>query len=269
TAQESSSDGAHVPAAEIFVVAARAIEIAQRQILSSHQPIVRYQHAGDRSQAARITNQPIKNIAGWIGEQPPRLHQDTDDAGDQSTGPERNKFRERIRKIIRRRDYVGGDVDGERRYDDGEHRDRDDNNLMELADEFHRVPEITRRHLRIDDHRRGSNHHTHRREYCHRRWQRHDLAQRLLALAVTEAREVRHVERERGPKSDHAGQGNYEGGPEFAEAMELALLAQQITEAVCFPNGPAEQERGHHQHEWRCPILDFSEQVHAAIDDVD
>ena len=35
------------------------------------------------------------------------------------------------------------------------------------------------------------------------------------------------------------------------------------------PNGPAEQERGHYQHERRGPVLNLAEQVHAAIDDVD
>src|SRR5205807_536396 len=49
--------------------------------------------------------------------------------------------------------------------------------------------------------------------------------------------------------------------------MKLTLLAQQITESVCFPNGPAQQQRGHHQDERSRPVLDLSEQVHAAIDD--
>ena len=86
---------------------------------------------------------------------------------------------------------------------------------------------------------------------------------------MAKAREVRHVKGERGPISDHPGQGGNEDRHKLLPTVKLARLRQEITKAVGLPNGPGEQERGHDENERSCPILYFSEQVHAAIYDVD
>src|SRR5207237_8661117 len=91
----------------------------------------------------------------------------------------------------------------------------------------------------------------------------------LLPMTVTKAREVRHVQTERRPKSDHRGERWNEDFPEFTDGVELALLRQQIAESMRFPNRPSEQQRGHDQDKRRSPVLNFAQQIHAAIDDVD
>ena len=115
-----------------------------------------------------------------------------------------------------------------RRDDDGEHRDGDDDRRAELADELHGIPD----RLAVDDRRRAGDHHAHRRKHRHRRRQRDDLADDLFALAAAEAREVRHVERQRRPETDHRGQRRHEHRPEFAEGLELPRLREQRPEAV-------------------------------------
>ena len=49
----------------------------------------------------------------------------------------------------------------------------------------------------------------------------------LLALAAAEAREVRHVQRQRRPEADHRRQRRDEHRQELAERLELAGLRQQ------------------------------------------
>ena len=141
----------------------------------------------------------------------------------------------------------------------------DDDRRRELADELHRIPD----RLAVDDRRRARDHHAHRRKQRHRRRQRHDLADDLLALAAAEAREVRHVERERRPEADHRGQRRHEHRPEFAKRLELARLREQRAEAVRLRDRPPEQHGGHDEHERRRPVLDLAQQIHAAIDDED
>src|SRR5581483_10169610 len=97
-------------------------------------------------------------------------------------------------------------------------------------------------------------HYSHCREYSHCRWQSDYLADGLFLLAVTEASKVRHVEAQRRPESNHRRQRWNEDRPEFANRVELALLGQQITEAVGFPNGPSEQQRRHCEHKRRGPV---------------
>ena len=102
------------------------IEILELQLAPPHDPVVGDQHAGDRAQAARVAEQPGEDVAGRIGEQPPRLNHDAEDAGDQPAGLEADILRKRVGEIVGRRHDVGGDVDRQRRDHDGEHRDRDD-----------------------------------------------------------------------------------------------------------------------------------------------
>jgi hypothetical protein len=91
----------------------------------------------------------------------------------------------------------------------------------------------------------------------------------LLALAAAEAREVRHVQGERGPEADHGGQGRHEDGEELGERVQLAGLVEERPQAVGLADGPHEQHRRHHEHERRGPVLHLPQQVHAAVDDED
>ena len=86
---------------------------------------------------------------------------------------------------------------------------------------------------------------------------------------MTKACEVGHVQAQGGPESDHSGQRWNEDDPKLTDRVKLALLCQQITQAMGFPDCPREQKRRHDQHEWRGPILDFAKKIHAAVNDED
>ena len=70
------------------ILAACPVEVAEVKAFATHQPVVGYQHAGDRAESARIADQPGENVTGRICEQSPRLHQNSDYSGDQSAGAE-------------------------------------------------------------------------------------------------------------------------------------------------------------------------------------
>src|SRR5207249_1185018 len=86
---------------------------------------------------------------------------------------------------------------------------------------------------------------------------------------MPEAREVRHVQTERSPESNHRRQRGNKDLPELAERVKFAFLGQQVTKSMRFPNRPREQKRSHDEHEGRGPVLDSSQQIHPAINDVD
>src|SRR5712692_8790364 len=71
-----------VPTGIVRIGSLFAIEVAEDKSFLSHDPIINDQNSRDRSQTAGITNQPGEDVTGRIGEQPPRLHQNADDAGD-------------------------------------------------------------------------------------------------------------------------------------------------------------------------------------------
>ncbi len=99
--------------------------------------------------------------------------------------------------------------------------------------------------------------------------QRDDLADDLLPLAPPEAREVRHVQRQRGPEADHRREGRDEDGEELAERPELAGLGEERPEPVRLVHGPDEEDDRHDEDVRRGPVLDLAQEVHAAVDDED
>jgi hypothetical protein len=261
-AKRGGRNRAPVPA---LIHAVDEIQILESQFAPANQPVIGDQHAGYRPEAARVPQQPREDVARRIGEQLPRLNQDTENPGDQSAGLEADEARKRVGEIVRRRHDVGGDVDGDGRDDDGEHRDGDDHRRAELADELHRIPD----RFAVDDRGRAGDHHSHRGEQRHRRRQRHDLTNDLLALAAPKAREVGHVERQRRPESDHRRQRRHEDGPELRERLKLSGMREQRAEPVGPRDRPPQEHAGHDQHERRGPVLDMAQQIHAAIDDGD
>ena len=109
----------------------------------------------------------------------------------------------------------------------------------------------------------------HCRKDEHRRRQRDGLSDHLLALAAAEAREIRHVERQRRPVTDHRGQRRNEHRHELSEGPELARLREQRSKSLRFVDRPREEQRGHDEHERRGPVLDRAQEVHALVDDPD
>src|SRR5262245_20937957 len=49
------------------------IQIFETQLFLAHNPVVGNQDAGNRTKPARVTEQPYEDVAGWVGEQLPRL----------------------------------------------------------------------------------------------------------------------------------------------------------------------------------------------------
>ena len=106
-------------------------DIKQRNI-EKHLGMI--EDAGDRTQAARVANQPGENVPRRISEQLPWLHQNSNDASNQSARAKRNQFGKGIREIIGRRDHIGRDIHCERGDHNREHGNRDHDDLMKLAD---------------------------------------------------------------------------------------------------------------------------------------
>ena len=99
--------------------------------------------------------------------------------------------------------------------------------------------------------------------------QRDDLTHDLLSLAAPEAREVGHVERQRGPEADHRGERGDEDGEELGERPELPGLGEQRPEPVRLVHGPHEKNERHDEDVRRGPVLDLAEEIHAPVDDED
>jgi hypothetical protein len=64
----------------------------------ANQPVVGDEHARDRTEQAAVAAQPDVDIDVRVGQQPPGLNQDADDAGDQATGPEADQLGARLEK---------------------------------------------------------------------------------------------------------------------------------------------------------------------------
>src|SRR6266496_5185311 len=141
--QQGSNHGAPVPAAVVGVNAAWTIKIAKNESLLSHEPIIGDQHSGDCSHAARIPDQPAIDVAGRILKQTPRLYKDADNARNQSAQPKRDPSWKRIRKIIRWRNNICGNVNCQCCHNYREHRNSHHPELRKVADQFHGIPQLT------------------------------------------------------------------------------------------------------------------------------
>src|SRR5450759_3818455 len=256
---EGRDDGRRVPAT---VCAVREVKALQIELRLPHDPVVGDEHARDRSEAARITEEPREDVTLRIREEAPGLHRDADEARDEAARLEADVAGEQVREVVRGRHDVRGDIDGECRDDDREHRDRDDERVRELPDELDRIPD----RLAEDDRARARDENAHGREREHRRGKRHDLAHDLLFLAPPEAREVGHVERQRGPEADHCRERRDEDGEELRERAELPGLSEEGPDALRLPDGPHEKDERDDEDVRRRPVLDLAEEVHAPVD---
>src|ERR1700730_6815625 len=109
--------------AAILVKAVALIEILNEQDFLADDEIIADQHSGDRAEEARISHEPSENIASVTGHELPGLHGNADEAGHQAAGAETDVARRKIRKIVSRRDHVGGYVYVERSHQQSKHRE--------------------------------------------------------------------------------------------------------------------------------------------------
>ncbi len=123
--------------------------------------------------------------------------------------------------------------------------------------------------MRKNDQCRRCDQHAHCRKNDHRRRQRDHLPDGLFTLALAKPRKVRHVEAQGRPETDHRRQRRDKNGPKFAKCMKFSRLVEQEPDTARLIQYPAEQDAGHHKHVRRRPVLDYSQQVHALVDDRD
>src|SRR5438445_8817937 len=79
--QKRCNNSSPIPSA---IYTAAAIEVTEMQIFSPDKPVISYQNPRDRTQSAGVSDEPAKNVARGVGEQLPRLHQNSDDTGDEA-----------------------------------------------------------------------------------------------------------------------------------------------------------------------------------------
>ena len=83
--------------------------------------------------------------------------------------------------------------------------------LRELSEKLHRIPCVGVIDIWKDNDGGRCYQNAHRGKNNHRRRQRNDLPDGLLALALTKTRKVRHVERKRPPKARSQERWGWEG----------------------------------------------------------
>ena len=88
-----------------------------------------------------VADEPGEDVAGGIGDEFPRHHHDADDAGDQPADAEGDFPRGEVGKIIRGTDHVGGDIRGKRCHAKREHRNDEDDRVLELRQDIDRIPD--------------------------------------------------------------------------------------------------------------------------------
>ncbi len=107
-----------------------------------------------------------------------------------------------------------------------------------------------------EQHRRGRRHRdADERVERHGYRQSESLPPCLRCLRFGVAREIGNVERQRGPVAHHRRQGRKEHGQELAGRMKLAGRREHGSEAARLDPHPDQQQRGHHEHEWRAERL--------------
>src|SRR5207237_1181271 len=68
---------------------------------------------------------------------------------------------------------------------------------------------------------------------------------------------------------DHRRQRGHEDRRELRPGVKLSRLGQKVSDSARARECPREQYERHQEHEGRGPVLDLSEKVHAAVDDID
>ena len=160
-------------------------------------------------------------------------------------------LRPEVREIVGGRNYVGADIDVQRRQQNRQQRDHDRDGRMKAAEQLHRIPDGG-----AVDHDRGrGDRDSDERIQRHRRGQGERLADHLLALIAGEAGEVGDVQRDRGPESDRAIQSGNQKFQEVGKAREPRRHREHGPEAAGGVIGPAQQQQSDAQQNRRADSL--------------
>ena len=109
--QHQRDNGAPVESSRILVDPAAKIQIVHLQDSPADHKVVANHDSGYRPKKSGVSAQPAENKCAVVGEQFPRHQRDAHEAGDDAAGAKADPARPQIRKIIRRRNHIGADVD--------------------------------------------------------------------------------------------------------------------------------------------------------------
>src|SRR6267143_5386743 len=221
------------------------IKILDEEDLLAHDEIIADENAGDRAEKTGVADEPSENIAAVVRHQFPRLHDDAHGASDQSAGAETDAARRKIREIVRRGNNVGGDVDVEGGHEQRDHRQNHRPGIAEAREDRNRIP----KGFAKNNQRGGGDGDTDEGIESHRRGEAEGLADDLIALAASVAREIRNVQRDGGPEADHAGERRNEEAEEFAERLKFRRRGEHRAESASFAARPEKKSKSDEEQE--------------------
>src|SRR3989440_1409041 len=239
--------GRPIEPARIFVAAFPPIKVLDNEKLLAEDEVVANEHARDGAEKTGVANQPAENVAPVVRHQFPGLHDDAHGAGDQAAGAETDAARRKIREIVGGGNHVGSDVDVKSGYEQSNHGQDHRPGIAEARENRNRIPEG----LAKNNHGGGSYRDADKGVEGHRCGEAEGLADDLIALAAGVTREIRNVQRHRGPESDHAGERRNEETEELSEALKFRGLPEHGAEAARFRACPQEKGKSDEQQE-RC-----------------
>src|SRR6266851_452358 len=232
-------DGRPIETAGVFVAAIALIEILDDEDFLAHYEVVADEHAGNRPEKAGVADEPSENITAIAGQESPRLQDDAHGGGDEAAGAKTDAAGGEIGKIVCRRHHVGGDVDVERGHQQSDHGQDHGPRIAEARQDRNRIPQ----RLAKNDQGGGSDGDADERVESHGGGKAERLADDLIALAASVAREIRNVQRDGGPESDHAGERGNKEAEEFAEGLKLGGRGEHGAEAAGFLPRPKKQRK--------------------------
>src|SRR3979490_1416204 len=221
------------------------IEVFDDQEFLAHDEVIADENAGDGAEKTGVADEPAEDVAAVVGHQLPGLHDDAHGAGDQAAGAETDAPRREIGKIVRRGNDVGSDVDVERGHEQRDHRQDHRPGIAEAREDRNRIPQG----LAKNNQGGGGDGNAYERVKGHRCGEAERLADDLIALAASVAREIGNVQRDGGTETDHAGERRDEDTEELAEGLKLRRRGEHRAEAAGFAARPEKESKSDEEQE--------------------
>ncbi len=217
---------------------------AENEVIAEHDP-------RDGSEQGAVTDEPGEDVAAEVVVETPGHDDDANEAGDNRSRAETDAPGGEIREAVGGADHIGGEIGGQGGDGEGDEGKDDNGGRAKFRDEEDGIPDGFAK----DDDRCGSHDDADETEEGHGGRQAEQLTCRLLLLRTAITGEVRNVEREGCPESDHGGELGDEHGPELAGSLKLRFLSEKITDVVDFEECPAEEGQPHEKKEGGGPVF--------------
>src|SRR5712691_9539119 len=229
--------------ARVFVATIPLVEILDDENPLAHHEVVADENAGNGAEKTGISDKPAENVAAVVRHQFPRLHEDAHGTGDEAADAETDAARGKVREIVSRGDDIGGDVDVERGHQQRNHGEDDGPGIAEACEDRDGIPKSFAK----NDQSGGSDGDADEGVERHGGGEAKRLADDLIALAAGVAREIRNVQRDGGPKSDHTGKRRNKEAEKFSEGLEFRGRRQHGAEPAGFFPCPKQQSESDEQ----------------------